>query len=287
MKDRRPEGWTIGAAFMGLEGRRVGQIIRISAFLFVLAAAVQAQDYAFKAPCEQAAANLAAGKARETLSALEPLLHDPALAKSPNHDRLCYYLGCAAFALENDLLAGRALSRLAPFEGSPYAPHARYLLGRLHHRGGEYTEASVHYEAVPAAYEKQVAAAKQKLGNAEALKDKPAEKALLESYVKGPAPDYVAEAVFYSGVLFYELKGYSDALARFALFSQKDKRPAWQEENRLRIGMCQVRVGQGPEALKTLQAIQDHPKLARAVRWWMARAILGTPFGGGDPACVG
>ena len=238
-----------------------------------------AQEDAFRAPCDQAAANLAAGKNKEVVAALEPLLRDAALAKSASHDRLCYYLGCAAYALDNDVTAGRALSRLSPFEASPYAPHARYLLGRLHHRSGEYSEAAAQYDAVPAAYEKQVAAAKQALGNAAALKDRPAEKAFLESYVKGPAPDFVAESIFYSGVLLYELHGYADALTRFVLFSQKDKRPAWQEENRLRIGMCQVRMGQGPEALKTLQPIQDHPKLARAVRWWMARAILGTPEG--------
>jgi TolA-binding protein len=97
--------------------------------------------------------------------------------------------------------------------------------------------------------------------------------------VKGPVPDYVAESIFYSGVLLYELKNYTDALARFVLFSQKDKRPAWQEENRLRLGMCQVRLGQGAEALKTLQPIQDHPKLARGARWWMAKGILGMPEG--------
>ncbi|HLY10399.1 MAG TPA: tetratricopeptide repeat protein [Planctomycetota bacterium] len=243
------------------------------------AGSAQAQDDAFRAPCDQAAANSAAGKNKEVVAALEPLFRDAALGKSPNHDRLCYYLGCAAFALDGDLIAGRALSRLAPFEASPYAPHARYLLGRLHHRGGEYSEAAVHYDAVPAAYEKQLAAAKQALGNAAALKDKPAEKAFLESYVKGPAPDYVAESIFHSGVLLYELKNYTEALARFVAFSQKDKRPAWQEENRLRMGMCQVRLGQGPEALKTLQPIQDHPKLARAARWWMAKAILSIPEG--------
>jgi TolA-binding protein len=188
-------------------------------------------------------------------------------------------LGCAAFATDSDVVAGRALSRLAPFDGSPYAPHARYLLGRLHHRAGEYSEAVAHYDAVPASYEQQLAAAKKALGNAAALKDKPAEKAFLEAYVKGPPPDFVAEAIFYSGVLFYELKGYPDALTRFVLFSQKDKRPDWQVETRLRMGMCQVRMSQGPDGLKTLQPIQDHPRLARAVRWWMAKAILATPEG--------
>ncbi len=242
-----------------------------------LAGPAWAQDDAFRGPCDQAAANLAAGKNKEVVTALEPLLKDAAFAKSPSKDRACYYLGCAAFALDQDFVAGRALSRLAPFEASIYAPHARYLLGRLHHRAGEYTEALGHYDAVPAAYEKQLNAAKQALGNP-ALKDKPAEKALLEAYVKTP-PDYVAEAIFHSGVLLYELKGYADALTRFVLFSQKDKRQAWQEENRLRMGMCQVRMGAHPDALKTLQPIQDHARLARAVRWWMAKAVLAMPEG--------
>ena len=264
---------------MGLEGRSVAHFLRIHIFLLALAAAAQAQDDPFRGACDQAATNLAAGNAKDVVTALEPLLRDAALEKSPSKDRACYYLGCAAFALENDVVAGRALSRLAPFEASPYAPHARYLLGRLHHRAGEYSEAAAHYDAVPVSYEKQLGAAKQALGNAAALKDKPAEKAFLENYVKGPPPDYVAEAIFHSGVLLYEMKGFADALTRFVLFSQKDKRAAWQEENRLRMGMCQVRMAQNAEALKTLQPIQDHPKLARQARWWMAKAILTLPEG--------
>jgi TolA-binding protein len=265
---------------MGLEGHGVDHFLKTSVILAALSLAgpLAAQDDAFRGPCDQAAANLAAAKHKEVVAALEPLLKDAALAKSPSRDRACYYLGCAAFALDQDLVAGRALSRLAPFEASPYAPHARYLLGRLHHRAGEYTEALAHYDAVPVGYEKQLAAAKQALANP-ALKDKPAEKAFLENYVKGPAPDYVAEAIFHSGDLLYELKGFADALTRYVLFSQKDKRAPWQEENRLRMGMCQVRMGQNAEALKTLQPIQDHARLARPVRWWMARAILTMPEG--------
>jgi TolA-binding protein len=275
IKDQRAESRPRGAEFTGLEGRSVANVTGVLVFVLAAGAAglAQAQDDAFRAPCDQAAANLAAAKNKEVAAALEPMLRDAALAKSPSRDRLCYYLGCAEFALDNDVVAGRALSRLAPFEASPYAPHARYLLARLHHRNGEYSEAAAHYDAVPASYDKQVAAAKQALGHPEA------EKAFLEALAKGPAADYVAESVFYSGVLLYELKAYADALARFALFAQKDKRPAWQEENRLRMGMCQVRLGQGGEALKTLPPIQDNPKLARQARWWMAKAILGTPEG--------
>jgi tetratricopeptide (TPR) repeat protein len=235
-----------------------------------------AQDDPLKAPCDQAAGLLAAGNSKDALAALEPLLKHAGFAKSASRNRVCYYIGCAAFALQNDPVAGRALAQLAPFESSPYDPHARYLLGRIHHRSGEYTEASVHYDAVPATYERQVAGAKQALQNAAALKDNPAEKARLEAMAKGPPPDFVSEAIFHAGVALYEQKAFPEAIAKFQLFAQKDKRPAWLEEARLRSGMSQVRMGQNAEALKTLQPMQDHPRLARAVRWWMARAILTT-----------
>lgn len=260
----------------------VGAAIRGATLLagfLVAAVAAGAQEDSFRAPCDQAAAHLSASRNKEAAALLEPLVRDPALVKSPNKDRVCYYLGCAAFALENDVLAGRALSRLAPFEAPPYAAHARYLLGRIHHRAGEYTEAQAQYEAVPGTYDKIVAAAKQALQNAAAFKDLPAEKARLEALVKGPPPEFVSEAIFHSGVVLYELKLFADALQRFTLFSQKDRRPAWLEEARLRLGICQVRLAQNAEALKTLLPLQDHAKLARPVRWWMARAILAMPEG--------
>jgi TolA-binding protein len=242
------------------------------------AAAQGAPEDPVRAKCDAAGVQLAAANYKDALAGLEPLLKDPALAKHPQRDRVQYYAGCAASALGNDLAAGRALSRLAPFDRPPYAAHARYLLGRIHHRAGESTEAAAHYDAVPAAYEKQVAAAKQALP---AAKD-PAEKALLEATIKGPPPDFVPESIFHSGVLLYEQKIFPEALQKFGLFLQKDKRPAWVDEARLRAGMCQVRMAQTGEALKTLQPLQDHPKLARTARWWMARAILATA--GAKPA---
>src|SRR5262245_17573145 len=247
----------------------------ILAALLTGGAAAAAQDDAFRAACDQASANLAASKHKEVVAALEPLLKDANLAKSPSRERLCYYLGCAAFAIESDISAGRALSRLAPFEASLFGPHARYLLARIHHRAGEYTEAFAHYEAIPPGYEKQVAAAKQALPG---VKDA-AEKARLEALVKSPPPDFVSESIFHSGVVLYELKSFPEAVQKFTLFTQKDKRPLWLEEARLRMGMSQARLGQNPEALKTLQPLQDHARLARAVRWWMARATLAMPEG--------
>src|SRR5262249_10316426 len=84
---------------------------------------------------------------------------------------------------------------------------------------------------------------------------------------------------FHAGVLLYELKAFPEAMQKFALFSQKDKRPVWLEEARLRTGMCHARMGQHAEALKTLQPLQDHARPCRTVRWWMAKAVLATPGG--------
>ncbi len=202
------------------------------------------QDDPLKGPCDQAAPLLAASKAKEALAILQPLLRG---AAGPSRDRFHYYLGCAAFGADQDLVAGRALSRLAPFENPLYAAHARYLLGRLHHRAGEATEAALNYDAVPAAFEKMPPAA------------------------KNPVPDFVGDALFHSAVLLYETKAFADALARFQQVLQKDKRPAIQEEARLRVGICQVRASQGPEALKTLQPLLGHARLARPARWWSAQ----------------
>src|SRR5262249_38617573 len=92
-------------------------------------------------------------------------------------------------------------------------------------------------------------------------------------------PDYVSETYFHAGVVLYELKSFPEAIAKFALFAQKDKRPVWLEEARLRTGMSHARMGQHAEALKTLQPLQDHGRLMRTVRWWMAKSILSTPEG--------
>ena len=104
-----------------------------------------AQDDPLKGPCDQAGPLLAAGKSKEALALLQPLLKN---AAGPSKDRLHYYLGLAAFSEGNDLLAGRALSRLAPFESPLYAAHARYLLGRIHHRAGEGTDQQSPQDAV-------------------------------------------------------------------------------------------------------------------------------------------
>lgn len=203
----------------------------------------------FRAACEQAAAHLAAGKFKEAAAALEPALKEAAASKGPSRDLVFYYYGCAAVAAGDDNAAGRALARLAPFENAELAAHARYLLGRIHHRAGELTEALQHYDAVAPAFDKQPAAAKK-------------------------GPDFASEALFHSGVLLYEQKKFSEALPRFELVLKRDRAPAWIEEARLRMGICHVRMNQGAEAAKLLQFSQDHPRLARQSRWWIAQALL-------------
>lgn len=213
------------------------------------------QDDPLKVPCDQAAPLLAAAKAKEAAGLLAPHEKAAAATKSPSRDRFFYYLGCAAFAEGNDLLAGRSLAALAPFENPLYGAHTRYLLGRLHHRAGELVEAAANYDAVPAAFEKMPPAA------------------------KNPPPDFVGDAAFHGAVLLYERKAFADALARFQAVIQKEKRPAILEEARLRAGMSQARLLQGGEAVKTLAPLLAHPKLARAARWWTAQSILGAADG--------
>jgi cellulose synthase operon protein C len=215
-----------------------------SCILAALLCGAQGDD-PLRGPCDQAAALLTASKAKEAVALLQPHLK---AAAGPSKDRFHYYLGCAAFAADHDVLAGRSLSRLAPFENPLYAAHARYLLGRIHHRAGEATEAALNYDAVPAAFEKMPPAS------------------------KNPVPDFVGDALYHSAVLLYEQKAFADALARFTLVLQKEKRPAVAEEARLRVGLCQVRAGQPAEALKTLQPLLGHARLARPARWWSAQA---------------
>lgn len=224
--------------------------LTFGALLFLCgASAARAQgNDPLKAKADEAKALLAQGKHKEAAALLEPLLRDASFAKSTSRDTLLYYLGCASAGLGDDIAAGRALARLAPFAQPAIGPHARYLLGRIHHRASEATEALEHYEAVAGA--------------------------------KIDAP-YAAEAVFYSAVLLYEQKRFADAQQRFGLFLQRDKRPEWVDEARLRLGMCHVRLNQAPEAVKVLQPLQDHARHARQARWWIARAILSAP--GGKP----
>ncbi len=255
-------------------GGNLGRTAALVAGLAALGARPQAAPdpgETLRARCEQAAALLAAGKAKEAAATLGPLLKDPAAQASAYRDWIHYQFGCAAVATGDDAGAGRALSRLTPFDHPHFAAHARYLLGRIHHRAGEYTEAAQHYDAIPASHEKQLAAARQALQNPQTPS---AERARLEAFVKGAPPEFLAEALFHKGMLLYEQRRFADALQGFTQAAQKDRRPAWVEEARLRIGMCQFHLGRAAETAQALQPLLEHPRLARQARWWTAQALL-------------
>jgi TolA-binding protein len=230
--------------------------------------------------CDQAEALLAAGKAQDARAAAEALSREPWLVRSRSRDLVHYLLGCAAYASGDLVIAGRTLVRLAPFEQPLLGPHARYLLARIHHVAGESTEAAEHYDAVPAACEKQTQAAKQALqANAEPVRDHPLERARLRKAVAAP-PEYLADALYYGGVLLYEQKKYVEALVKLVRVSEGFPKHAQAGEARLLQGLCHVQRGQHADAVKALQPLLGHAKLGAQARAWTARALVR----GADPA---
>src|SRR5206468_2560559 len=147
-----------------------------------------------------------------------------------------YVMGCAFYASDDLFGAARALVRLAPFEQPLVGPHARYLLARIHHLAGDLTEAADHYEAVPALFDKQVAAAREAI-KAPAMNEHPLERARLEALAGHPAPEYVGDAVFHSGKLLYEQKKFAEAQEHFTRFVQKSPKSARVDDARYFNGL--------------------------------------------------
>lgn len=239
-----------------------------------------ALDAMARSRCDQAEALVAAGKAQDARAAVEPLAREAWLARSRSRDLVPYLLGCAAYASGDLVAAGRALVRLAPFEQLLLGPHARYMLARIHHVAGETTEAAEHYDAVPAAHEKQLQAAKQALqANAEPVRDHPLERARLQKAVGAP-PDYMADALYYGGVLLYEQKKYVEAVVKFTRVAEGFPKHARADEARLLQGLSHVQRGQHGDAVKSLHPLLGHAKLGAQARAWTARALVR----GADPA---
>ncbi len=223
---------------------------------------------------DQAEALLAAGRAPEALVAAGGLAKEKWLARSRWRDNACYVIGCAAFAADDPVTAGRALVRLAPFEQPFIGPHARYLLGRIHHLAGEATEAADHYEAVPAMFVRQVLAARKAVqSNAPEVRDHPLERARLEALANGPAPEFVGDALFHAGSLFYEQRKFGEAVDRLTKAVQQHPKHPRVDEARLLAGTSQVQAALYAEGTRALQPLLDHPRLGTQARIWTARAI--------------
>src|SRR5262249_9179712 len=92
----------------------------------------------------------------------------------------------------------------------------------------------------------------------------------------GPAPDHVARATLYLGVLRYEGGQFAEALARFGDFAKAFPNSPLAPEALLRAGFCQVQLKQYGDALKTLQPLAaNHPALAAQARLWAGKAQAG------------
>jgi TolA-binding protein len=238
-------------------------------------------EWAARARCDQAEMLLRLNKPKEARDAVAPLTEDKLLQKSRYFSLGLYYHGFACFQLKENLAAGRSLNLLAPFNDPVFGTHARYLLARVHHAEGERQEAITHYEAVLTDYAAQKTAAIESLKQPDRFKNDPEEKARLEELVKGPAPDHVARATFFLGVMQYEDGKFADALTRMTEFAKANPASSLAAEAVLRQGFCHVQLKQFAEAQKVLQPLADkEPRLADQCLLWIAKAQVGA----GDPA---
>ena len=214
-------------------------------------------EWAARARCDLAEMQLRARKAKEAQATVAPFIQDQALARSHYRGLALYYHGFASFLLKDYPAAGRSLSQLAPFQDSVYGTHARYLLARVHHQDNERQEALNQYEGVLNDYAKKKIAAAEDLRQPERFKNDPDERARLEHLVRGPAPEHVARATFFLGVMQYEDAKFAEALARFVNFQKEMPSSALVNEARLRQGFCQVQLKQWADAQRTLQPLAE------------------------------
>lgn len=209
-----------------------------------------------RARCDQSEALLAAGKTAEALAVAA------ATAKEGKWRDLAYYtLGCALYASNDLVSAGRALVRLAPFEQPSFGGHVRHLLARIHHVAGETTEAVENYEAAAAAHERDAKASGRTV-----------------------AAEWLFDVHYYSGVILYERKNFVEALVRLTRALEAGPRHARADDARFMQGLCHVQRATYPDAVRAFQSLLDHPRLGTGARTWTARALLRGAEPAVDPA---
>ncbi|HBI42733.1 MAG TPA: hypothetical protein DDY78_07735 [Planctomycetales bacterium] len=241
-------------------------------------------EWAARARCDLAEMRLRLLKPKEARDAVAPLIEDKIFAKSRYYGLGLYYHGFASFQLKDDLAAGKSLSQLTPFTDPVFGAHARYLLARVYHQdpaNNQRQEAMQQYLGVTDDYAKQKQIAAETLKQPDRFKNDPDEKVRLEALVRGPAPDYVARAGFFLGVMQYEDGKFADALTHFTAFVQQFPGSPLTTEAQLRQGFCQVQLKQFAEAQKTLQPLVDKEvRLADQCLLWIGKAQVGAA----DPA---
>lgn len=241
-------------------------------------------DMALRCRCDVAEMQLRMNRPREVRAGLEQALKDPANAKNKFKPLALYYHGLACFVEKDYANAGRSLNQVAPFTDPAIGLHARYLVGRVLHLGGESAEASVHYEAVLADFEKQKKDAVELLKQPDRFKNNPEEKARVQALATGAPPDHVAGSAFHGASLNYETGKFADALTKYQGFAAVYPASPLQPDAILRVGFCQVQLKQFDEAAKTLTPlVEKFPKLADQTLYWLGKAQVGTATAA-DPA---
>jgi TolA-binding protein len=238
----------------------------------------EAAEWVARARCDLAEALLRQGKAKEAQAAAAPFLKDPALAPSRYRRQGLYTYGHASLLLRDLPQAEKSLALLAPFNDPVFGNHARYLLARAHHLADERTEAAAHYDGVVTDYTAARAeASKQMQQDAMRYATDPLFRARIDALVKGPAPDHVARALLYLGVLQYEGGKFADARARFAALLKQFPQSPLRLQAELRIGFCQVQQREFAEAIKTLTPLVDKDAaVSDQVLFWLGKAQAGT-----------
>ncbi|MCS6866052.1 MAG: tetratricopeptide repeat protein [Gemmataceae bacterium] len=228
-------------------------------------------EWAARSRCDIAEMQLRLNKPHDARTTTEPLVKDPLFATSKYRPLGLYYHGTAAFMMNDMAAAAKTLGLLAPYD-QPFGPHARYLRGRIHMADGENAEATLCFDAVVADYAKQKAAAVEALKQPNNFKNNPWEKTRLEALVNGPVPDYVAGSVFYAASLNYEAGKFAEALGKLEAFLKDYAASPLKDDALLRLGLCQVQTRQWDAAIKTLQPLANHPRLADQALLWIGKA---------------
>lgn len=237
-------------------------------------------DWSARAQCDQAEMEIRLGRVKEARGTCEPFTKDAAFAKSPHKAVGLYQYGLASFLDKDYQTAFRALNQTDVFKHPTCGGHARYLTGRIHHLQDEKAEASVHYDAVLADYEKAKAAAVEAIKDPNKFKGKPFELANLRALANGPVPEHVRGAAFHTAGLKYEGGKFGEATDRFAAFIKSNPNDPLAADAQLRVGFCQVQQRQFDEAVKTLGPIAEKtPRLADQALFWLGKAQFGLAQG--------
>ncbi len=201
-------------------------------------------------------------------------LDDRQLAHSPLVPLAEYYRGYALFQMKEYASAARSLAQLAPFD-QEFGPHARYLLGRIHHLAGEFPEAMADYKSVAEGFAAQKRLAGEALKGAGLAQER---KHFLEGLASGPAPEYVARASFYYASLLGETGHTAEAIERLRPFADAHAKTPLAQEATVRLGLSLLQMKNFAEAKNVLQplcdgAVEPHPFLDQAL-WFSARAQM-------------